>query len=142
MPRAYLITVCDGSSLDRETNNWSLFNIIEEVHIDKEEMDAAEHKLIAPAEVHVQLAGEAAELERNYEVRVVVKGKRGGAKSNSVPFRMKTRRHRLRLLGLPLPETGELLVGAEIRTVPEGEWEELGLWWPVQVDHAVPGQGT
>lgn len=61
MPSTYLIAVCEGSSLDSQSNNWTLYSLIEEVQLKPAAVNEGA-PIILPLQLHVYWQFSPAEL--------------------------------------------------------------------------------
>lgn len=131
MAKPYLIAVCVGSTLDQRTNNFTLFNLVEEVQTNTAPVDL-------PLEVHAYYQFDEAERGREHELRVALISTDDGGiwHSRPVPIVSQHRRHRVRLQGLHFPAFGLFAVFSEVRA-REGEretkWERSLFAWPILV---------
>lgn len=103
MPRCYLLTVCSGSSLDQQSNNVTLFNLVEQINLrPNSEMPPG---TLIPVEVHAYFQCDARELGVEFDVRFALVSLDTGLESLSDVFvhRSATPRYRTRTGGLPLP---------------------------------------
>jgi hypothetical protein len=129
MPRCYLLAVCSGSSLDERTNNFSLFNLVEQVNF----RTGATADLTLPLEVHVYWSFVPDEFGQAYEARWVVStsneaetiGQAHALHSISPHFRM-------RMLGLGVPPVaGNCEVRVEWRIAASDGWTRDPAAWPL-----------
>lgn len=133
MPVCYLLTVCQASSLDQTTNNWSLFGLTEAVQ-------SRQFPLQLPFEIHVHLKFELDEHETDFEVRLVLISPTGETTlSQPLALRSSTPRHRLRVNGLPLiPSPGSYQVRVEWRIRGAANWTISDGFWPLIVEELQP----
>lgn len=133
MPRAYLLAVCSGSSVDRELNNVSLFNLVEQVAVP--ELQAGSN---LPLELHAYWEAGPGELNAGFECRFVLlrDGEVSGSPSPAIRFQQDAPRVRARLLGLPVPGSGPHRLGVEWRRLCDGEepWTRESALWPIAFD--------
>jgi hypothetical protein len=123
--QCYFITVCQGSALDRYTNNFSLFSLLEEF---------APSQFPAQLGVNVIAFFMVGESERNveHEVRLVLS--RDGdevSTSDALAFTPTAARHRVRMTGLVIPEAGEYRVQVDWRQKEELAWHREDAVWPL-----------
>ena len=142
MPTCYLLTCCGGSALDQQSNNFSLFNLVEQVNVPAN----APHppKGLLPLEVHAYWQLSQQEVGREFEVRYVLVAATGLETPSEVfKHRWATPRFRTRTYGVPLPP----VIGAyELRV----DWREAGNvgWrrdqsaWPITFADAPPPQNV
>ena len=128
MPRCYLVIVCSASSLDVDSNNLSLFNLVERVQF----RAGALAQLIMPLEVHACWSFSGDERDRDYEARWVVCGADGvEVVGKTFPLRTATPRFRMRMFGIGIPSvSGECAVRTEWRAL-EGGWTREPVTWPL-----------
>jgi hypothetical protein len=133
MPRAYLLSICSGSSVDRELNNVSLFNLVEQVAV-----PGFQPGMSLPLELHAYWEAGAGELGADYECRfVLLRGDEvSGQPSPPIRFRQDSPRVRARALGLPIPATGAHRLGVEWRRLGEDAWRREATLWPIHFDAA------
>jgi len=133
MPRAYLLSVCSGSSVDRELNNVSLFNLVEQVAV-----PGFQPGMTLPLELHAYWEASPAELGADHECRfVLLRGEEvSGQPSPPIRFRQESPRVRARALGLPIPAPGAHQLGVEWRKVGEERWHREAVRWPITFDAA------
>jgi hypothetical protein len=128
MPRCYLLAIAQGSALDRYTNNWTLFSLIEQVQVSQMPADVN-------LETHVYWEFAPDEYNQGFDMRLVLvraNGERAG--SQSLELSSGTRRHRMRLSGLRLDALGECLLTVEWRERGEQEWNRSDVAWPLTVE--------
>jgi len=136
MPRAYLLAICSGSSVDRELNNVSLFNLVEQVAA-----PAFEPGMSLPLELHAYWEAGPGEIGAELECRFVLlrDGGLSGAPSPAIRFRQDAPRVRARALGLPVPAPGPHRLAVEWRRIGEERWTREAAMWPVSFDAAAAG---
>lgn len=131
MPTAYLVAVAEGSSLDRDTGNLTLFKLLEQLQVVPE----ARFPAVVPYEVHSCWEFADAERGQTYEARMVTDGAFRMA-SEPISFRAEKSRMRLRMSGLGLPSLGQVRVTVEIRPGGGSTWLSSGISWPLLVEQA------
>lgn len=137
MPSCYLLAVCAGASLDRLSNNVSLFNLVEQVNVRPGSPPPPGGLL--PLEIHAYFHVEPEQWARDFELRFVVAAE-SGLETPSDPVRHKsgTPRYRTRTIGLPLPPVqGDYQVRVEWRWVGAELWVREPLVWPMTIAEAV-----
>ena len=67
MPKCYLLAVTNGSSLDRYSNNVTLFNLIEQLNFPKQQPPPP--GAVLPLEIHAYFSLAPHELNHRFEVR-------------------------------------------------------------------------
>ncbi len=131
MPRCYLLTCCGGSSLDGHSNNFSLFNLVEQVNVPPGAPQPP--KGLLPLEVHAYWRLNFGEVGREFEVRYIMCAD-SGLETPSDPFlhRWTTPRFRTRTFGLPLPPvTGEYELRVDWREAGHADWNRDAATWPM-----------
>jgi hypothetical protein len=133
MPRAYLLSVCSGSSVDRELNNVSLFNMVEQVAL-----PALQPGMQLPLELHAYWEAGPADIGAEFECRFVFLREQevSGQPSPPIRFRPDSPRVRARALGLPVPAAGPHRLGVEWRRAGEERWTREATLWPISFDDA------
>jgi hypothetical protein len=127
MAECYLLALCTSSALDGVTNNWSLYNLIEQVQV--EGVPA-----VLPWELHVFLKYGEGEVGAEFELRVVFSSGSGEVTSNPVRFRSVSARHRLKLTPIPVPQYGAQKIQFDLRKVGADQWERNPAFWPLIVE--------
>ena len=129
--RCFLIAVAQGSSLDRYSNNFSLFLLLEQFR-----PSAYPARLSVFSHAFFEI--DADEVGIEYEVRLlVVQGARTAFTSETVSFKPAGERHRVRISGLAFPEPGSYRVMVEWRPRSEGDaapWTREAGSWPIRAD--------
>jgi hypothetical protein len=67
MPKCYLLTLVGGSSLDRYSNNVTLFNLVEQLNFPSDRRPPP--GAVIPLEVHAYFQLDSVELNQRFEVR-------------------------------------------------------------------------
>ncbi len=131
MPRAYLIAIAESSSLDHETQNLSLFKLVEQIQIPS---DAAIPAVVG-YEVHSYWEFETDEIGKRFDARMVTEGSFRMA-SDPISFVAEKTRMRLRAPGVGLPSLGQLRLSVEICAAGSNAWMPSAIWWPLLVEQA------
>jgi hypothetical protein len=129
MPRCYLLAVCSGSSLDEDTNNFSLFNLVEQVQCHAD----APADLVLPLEVHAYWSFAPDEIDRAFEVHWVLCAQ-GGIEmiGQGYPIRSNSPHFRMRMFGLGIPRLpGDCEVRVDWRLLPSESWTRDPAAWPL-----------
>jgi len=133
MPRCYLLTLAGASSLDQQSNNVSLFNMVEQLNLPKG-VEPPPGALI-PVEIHAYFQLAATELNQRFEVRFALVASTGlETLTDAHPHKSSTLRYRTRTMGLPVPpiaDTYELRV--DVRAVGTEQWFRDPMAWPLLV---------
>jgi hypothetical protein len=129
--RCFLVAVAQGSSLDRYSNNFSLFLLLEQFR-----PSAYPARLSVFSHAFFEI--DADELGVEHEVRlIVVQGARVAFATESVAFKPAGERHRVRISGLAFPEPGAYRVMVEWRSRAGGDdssWNREPASWPIRAD--------
>lgn len=127
-----MIAVAQGSSLDRYSNNFSLFLLLEQFR-------PAAYPARLAVFSHAFFEIDADEVGVDHDVRLlVVQGTRIAFASETVSFKPAGERHRVRISGLQFPEPGAYRVMVEWRSRAAGEgaaaWNREPASWPIRAD--------
>lgn len=135
MLRGYLLAVCSGSSLDSSTNNFSLFNLIENLGLPEDALGQ-----VLPFEMHFHVLVEPAGRSAEFEARIVRVEEKGAVEVGE-PFSFRTgegAHFRIRA-GFRLPKSyGDYLLHAEWRRKGEDAWHPDAAVWPLAVRPFAP----
>jgi hypothetical protein len=131
MPKCYLLAVTNGSSLDRYTNNVTLFSLIEQLNFPKQQPPPPGAML--PLEIHAYFALEPHELNHRFEVRFTLVAQSGlETVTDGFSHRSATPRYRTRTVGLPMPPVfGNYELCVDTRPVDTESWHRDRLTWPL-----------
>lgn len=134
MIECYLIAVCRASAIDRDTNNFSLFHVVEAVQIPPSVLGQ-----VVPLEVHFYLETAASDVGREIEVRIVWCAE-GGVETPGelhIPIKFVHRRSRTRAMALKLPMAhGNYKLRLDWRVPGSGEWKRSATYAPFDVELA------
>lgn len=139
MPNCYLLTVCSGSSVDQQSNNPTLFNLVEQLNIPPNAPRPAH--TVVPLEVHSYWKFDGAEVGKDYEVRVVVCSLETSLETSGEIHlhRALAPRLRTRVQGLPFPSVaGTYQVCVDWRAVGIESWTRSALKWPLTITEDLP----
>lgn len=139
MLRCYLLALCTGSSLDRDLNNLTLFNVVEQVTVSADFLGQ-----VAPIEVHAYFMVEDASANNSeFEMRVI-RTPTDGAEDfgGPLPFSSKDGpRIRVRVQSLRLPTAfGSYTLRLEWRLQGTTEWQAELVRWPLVMIEGVVAQ--
>ncbi len=136
MPRCYLLALCSGSSLDQQSNNVTLFNLVEQINVPPGAPPPPGGAL--PLEVHAYLLLSGDEVGKEFEGRVALVGATGlETYTDAFKHRPLTPRYRIRTYGLPVPPVvGNYEVHIDLRAEGEGNWVRSPASWPLLVVEA------
>ncbi len=132
MPSCYFLAVCASSSVDQQTNNVSLFNLVEQISIRPEATPAPGG--MVPVEMHAYWQCDEGEPE--FEARFVMVAASTGLETSSPAhkYRPLAGRVRSRSLGLPLPPVlGSYLLRIDWRPHEDEAWRREALSWPIRL---------
>src|SRR6187402_3559670 len=102
MPRCYLLTLSSSSSLDQQSNNVSLFNVVEQLNLPRgvEPPPGA----LLPVEIHAYFQLAQSELNQRFEMRFVLVASTGlETSTDGFTHKSSTLRYRTRTMGMPVP---------------------------------------
>lgn len=137
MPHCYLLTLCGGSSLDQQSNNVTLWNLVEQVSL-----QPGQHPLgaVLPLEIHAYFQFGPEELKENIQFRFSVVATTGLETTTDVfDHRALTPRYRTRTAGLPLPPvTGAYELRVDWRQAGAEGWIREDIAWPLSIVEAEP----
>lgn len=131
MPQCYLLGISAGSSLDQQSNNVSLFNLVEQVNIPPGANPPPNNLL--PLEIHAYFRLAAEELGQTLEMRFALVAPSGlETLSEVVRHSCATPRFRTRTLGVPFPPVlGHYELRVDFRVVGNPHWARDPLSWPI-----------
>ncbi len=133
MPRCYLLTLASSSSLDQQSNNVSLFNMVEQINLPRgvEPPPGA----VLPIELHAYFQLDAHELNQRFEMRFVLVASSGlETPTDAYPHKSATLRYRTRTMGVPVPPIADSYeVRIDTRVVGTEHWARDPLAWPLIV---------
>ncbi len=131
MPHCYLLGVCAGSSLDQQSNNVTLFNLVEQVNVPPGAPPPPRNQI--PLEVHAYFRVPPTEIGSSIEMRFALIAPSGlETFSDVVTHRVATPRFRTRTLGVPFPPViGHYDLRVDFRTEGTQRWTRDPLAWPI-----------
>ena len=139
MVHCYLLCVSSGSAIDRQSNNVSLFSLIEQINVPPN-MPPPPRGVI-PVEVHAYFQLGSADMNREFEMRFVLCAETGLETSSEVfRYKVSAPRFRVRTLGLPYPHVvGQYTLHVDVRLVGEdSRWQRQSASWPVALNEIDP----
>ena len=133
MPRCYLLTLCSGSALDQQSNNVTLFNLVEQLNVPPGAPPPPGG--LVPLEIHAYFALAPEELGEPFEVRYVMEAASGiETFSEILSYRSTTPRYRTRTVGLPMPPvTGNYALRVDWRSQGREGWRREAAAWPISI---------
>ncbi len=132
MPNCYLLAVSAGSSLDQQTNNISLFTLVEQVNVPPGAPPPARGRI--PLEVHCYFRLAEGEVGKNVELRFALVSSAGlETFTEPVQHKAPSPRFRTRRAGLPFPPgLGHYELRVDFR-VEGQDWQRDPLSWPLSI---------
>lgn len=136
MPRCYLLTLSSGSSLDQQSNNVSLFNVVEQVNLPRN-VEPPPGALL-PLEIHAYFQLDPGELNLRFELRFALVASTGlETVTDAHAHKSPTMRYRTRTMGLPVPPIADSYqLRVETRLFGTEQWFRDPLTWPLIVAQA------
>jgi len=131
MPTCYLIALAAGSSLDQQSNNVTLFNLVEQVNVPATAPPPVGTKI--PLEVHAYLRLDASEVGNDFEMRFVLVSATGlETYTDAAKHRGTSPRLRTRSLGVPFPPMlGHYELRVDFRRSGADTWSRDPVSWPI-----------
>jgi hypothetical protein len=131
MPHCYLIALAAGSSLDQQSNNITLFNLVEQVNIPPGVTPAVGTRI--PLEIHAYVRLDPQEIGQPFEMRFALVSSTGlETFTDPVKHRSTSSRLRTRALGVPFPPAmGHYNLCVDFRRHEEDEWTRDRVSWPI-----------
>jgi hypothetical protein len=138
MPKCYLLAVAGGSSLDRYSNNVTLFNLVEQLNFPKDQPPPPGSVL--PLEVHAYFELSPEDLNQRFEVRFCLVASTGlETVTDGFSHRPNTPRYRTRTMGLPAPPvSGTYALCVDTRLSGTEAWRRDALSWPLLIAESEP----
>lgn len=139
MLRSYLLALCSGSALDSTTNNFSLFNLVENLGLPGEALGQ-----VLPFEMHLHVLVDAAARNAEFEARIVRVEEKGNVETGEAfAFRTGDGAHFRIRAGFRVPQAyGDYLLHAEWRRKGEEAWHADSAIWPLAVRPFAPPTPT
>jgi hypothetical protein len=136
--KCYLLAVAGGASLDRYSNNVTLFNLVEQLNFPKDQPPPP--GAVLPLEIHAYFELLPHEVNQRFDVRFSLVASTGlETVTDGFSHRSATPRYRTRTMGLPMPPvigTYELCV--DTRSTGSEDWHRDSLSWPLMFAEAEP----
>jgi hypothetical protein len=131
MPRAYLLAITVGSSLDQPTNNVTLFQLVEQVNVAAGAEPPPNGYL--PLELHCYFHSTPEDLGRSVDMRFALVSPMGlETLTEPVTHRLATGRFRTRTVGLPYPPAlGHYELCVDFRRSGAENFERDALRYPI-----------
>jgi hypothetical protein len=136
MPKCYLLAVCSGSSLDQQSNNVTLFNLVEQLNVPSGAPPPPGG--VIPLEIHAYFQLAPGETSESFEVRFAMVASTGlETLTDPASHRSVTPRYRTRSVGLPLPPVmGQYELRVDWRMAGAESWQREPLAWPINISEA------
>lgn len=136
--KCYLLALVSGSSLDQQSNNVTLFNLVEQLNFPPHAQPPA--GALLPIEIHAYFQLAAQEVNQRFDVRFAIV-ESSGLETLTEPFQHKsaTPRYRTRTLGLPAPPAaGSYQIRVDFKVAGSEEWIRDTASWPLLVVRTEP----
>jgi hypothetical protein len=130
--------VTTGSSIDRQSNNVSLFTLVEQINLPPNSPPPP--RGLIPVEIHAYFQLPEAQVNRDFELRFALRADNGlETLSDVFRHRISAPRFRVRTLGLPYPPVlGQYTLHVDVRWVGNGQgprdeqhWQRQAAAWPI-----------
>jgi hypothetical protein len=132
LAHCYLLCVSSGSAIDRQSNNVSLFSLVEQINVPPRALPPP--RGLIPVEVHAYFQLAMTQLNREFEMRFALCAETGLETLSEVfRHRVTASRFRVRALGLPYPPViGQYSLQVDFRMVDEdARWQRQSAAWPI-----------
>jgi hypothetical protein len=136
--QCYLLCVTTGSSIDRQSNNVSLFSLVEQINLPPNAPPPPGG--LIPLEIHAYFQLPEAHVNRDFELRFALRAQTGlETLSDVFRHRVTAPRFRVRTLGLPYPPVfGQYSLQVDVRMLGEAQssregqaWQRQPAAWPI-----------
>jgi hypothetical protein len=136
MPKCYFLALCGGSSLDQQSNNVTLFILVEQVNLQPNVEPPPGAYL--PLEVHAYFLLGPGETSQPFEVRFAVVAPSGlELLTDATSHKSSTPRYRTRSFGLPAPIVpGNYQLCVDVRQPGTDSFTRESVTWPLTVARA------
>ncbi len=135
MPSCYLVALCSGSSLDQQSNNVTLFNLVEQINVPPDAPPPPPGAVV-PIELHAYWRVNDHELDQTFDTRfaLVSLDTQLEAFSDVITHQTTTPRFRTRTMGMPVPPTtGAFELRVDWRRAGSDGWHRDPYAWPLTV---------
>ncbi len=139
MAHCYLLCVSSGSAIDRQSNNVSLFSLVEQINVPPHAPPPPRGYL--PVEVHAYFQLSHGQVHRDFEMRFALCAETGLETLSEVfRHRVTAARFRVRTVGLPYPPVfGQYQLQVDFRIAGEqNHWERQAASWPIALHEIEP----
>ncbi len=133
VPNCYFLSVCSGSAVDQQSNNVSLFNLVEQVNVPPNA--PAPPRGLIPLEIHAYWRLLPDEVGEEFETRFVMEATTGlETPSPTFRHRPSVARFRTRVMGVPFPPVlGSYTLHVDWRSSEAHEWQRTSASWPMNL---------
>jgi hypothetical protein len=133
MPRCYFLSVCSGSSVDQQSNNVTLFNLVEQINVPPGAPPPP--RGLVPLEIHAYFHVSQMEIGHDFEMRFIMVASTGlETPTDAFTHRAVTPRYRTRTFGLPFPPVaGHYDLFIDCRPAGNEGWKREAVTWPVAI---------
>jgi hypothetical protein len=138
MPRCYFLSVASGSSVDQQSNNVTLFNLVEQINVPPGAPPPP--RGLVPLEIHAYFHVAQTEIGKDFELRFVMVASTGlETPTDAYTHRAVTPRYRTRTCGLPFPPVaGHYELVVDCRPAGNEGWRREAVTWPVAIIEESP----
>src|SRR5688572_21168032 len=136
--KCYLLALVSGSSLDQQSNNVTLFNLVEQLNFPPHSQPPP--GALLPIEIHAYFQLYPQEVNQRFDVRFAIV-ESSGLETLTEGFQHKssTPRYRTRTLGLPAPPApGSYQLRVDYKIAGSEEWIRDAVAWPLLVVRSEP----
>jgi hypothetical protein len=133
VPNCYFLAVCSGSSVDQQSNNVSLFSLVEQVNVPPNA--PAPPRGVIPLEIHAYWRVDPSEVGEEFETRFVMEATTGlETPGPTFRHRPSVGRFRTRVMGVPYPPVlGDYTLHVDWRGDENAAWQRVGITWPMSL---------
>lgn len=143
LAHCYLLCVSSGSAVDRQSNNVSLFNLVEQINVPPGASPPP--RGLIPVEIHAYFQLDSGQVHRELELRFALLAESGlETLSDIFRHRVTAPRFRVRTLGLPYPPViGQYSLQVDLRvsegaTSSDAPWQRQSASWPIALHEIEP----
>jgi hypothetical protein len=133
LPQCYFLAVCSGSSVDQNTNNATLFNLVEQINVPPGAPPPPQG--LIPLEIHAYFQLDPRELNVSFQLRFVMVASSGlETPTDAFTHRCPSPRFRTRTLGLPFPPVvGQYDLRVDWRMEGSPSYVRAAPAWPITI---------
>jgi hypothetical protein len=132
MPKCVCLITCQGAVLDQASQNWTLFNTVEQVSTP---FLGVPHPLETVTFWHVLES----EVGKKFRLKLILETEDGklAAQSEEADLVPGSKRHRVRIVGLPFPDSaGKYVAKVEWRPLESSTWQKEPAEWRLEINAA------